>query len=202
MAEPASVAPEKLTFHEFLERYADVRAEYVEGEVLPMSPVRREHDDLQGFLVSLLRHFAEAHDLGEVHGDNYLMRNPDSGYGRVPDLMFVRRENLTKLRDTHLEGPADLVVEIVSPESRERDRGTKFYEYEQMGVEEYWLIDPVRHQVEFYVRDVEGFYQAVPLDREGRYESRAMSGLWLEVGWLFSSPRPRLREVLRAWGLV
>lgn len=55
---------------------------------------------------------------------------------------FVAEEHLDRLQEMHLEGPADLVVEIVSPESRLRDRGEKFAEYELAGVSEYWLLDP------------------------------------------------------------
>lgn len=46
------------------------------------------------------------------------------------------------MKETYLDGPADLVVGIVSPDSVGRDRGEKFYEYAQGGVPEYWLIDP------------------------------------------------------------
>ena len=55
-------------------------------------------------------------------------------------------EHLDRLTDSHLSGPADLVVEIVSPDSLGRDRGDKFAEYEAASIPEYWLIDPVRQQ--------------------------------------------------------
>lgn len=55
---------------------------------------------------------------------------------------FVASEHLDRLKETYLDGPADLVVGIVSPDSVGRDRGEKFYEYAQGGVPEYWLIDP------------------------------------------------------------
>ena len=50
-----------------------------------------------------------------------------------------------------MDGPADVVIEIISTGSRSTDRRTKFAEYEQLGVPEYWLIDPLRRQAEFYV---------------------------------------------------
>ena len=70
--------------------------------------------------------------------------------GREPDILFIAREHLDRFRDTYLDGPADLVVEIISRDSRARDRGDKFYEYEQGGVREYWLLDYLRRQAEFY----------------------------------------------------
>lgn len=68
--------------------------------------------------------------------------------GRSPDLPLVRRGNLGRLRDADLDGPADLGVEIISPESRVRDRGEQFDEYDAVGVKEYWLIDPLRRKEE------------------------------------------------------
>ena len=49
-------------------------------------------------------------------------------------------ERLDRVHRTYLDGPADLVVEIVSPESAGRDRGEKYYEYEAAGIPEYWLL--------------------------------------------------------------
>ncbi|MEW6209961.1 MAG: Uma2 family endonuclease, partial [Acidobacteriota bacterium] len=101
-----------------------------------------------------------------------------------------------------LDGPADLVIEVISPESRARDRGDKFYEYEQGGVREYWLIDPLRRQAEFYQLKEDGIYRPASADEEGIYHSRALDGLWIRVEWLWLDPMPMLMDVLRQWGLV
>lgn len=67
--------------------------------------------------------------------------------GREPDLLFLARENLDRLKAPYLEGPADLAVEIVSSESRLRDRGEKLAEYEAGGVREDWILDPGQQRV-------------------------------------------------------
>ena len=120
--------------------------------------------------------------------------------GREPDILFVSREHIDRLKETHLEGPADLVVEIINPESCARDRGEKFYEYEQGGVREYWLIDPLRRQAEFYRRDEDGIYRFMPADKEGIFRSLVLEGLWLKVDWLWKLPT--LLSVLKEWKLV
>ncbi len=51
------------------------------------------------------------------------------------------------------DGPPDLVVEVISPESVGGDRGEKFHEYEGAGIAEYWLVDPQREVLEVYVLD-------------------------------------------------
>jgi Uma2 family endonuclease len=121
--------------------------------------------------------------------------------GRAPDLMFVARERQALLGQNRLNGPADLVVEVISPDSVTRDRVTKFAEYEQGGVREYWLPDPNVRQADFFRLDAEGRYQPISVDEDGVFRSNVLAGLWLRVDWLWE-PRPPLIEILRDWGLV
>lgn len=94
------------------------------------------------------------------------------------------------LKSTYLDGPADLMVEIISPESVARDRGEKFVEYQAAGIPEYWVIDPQLRQAEFYHLDVHGNYQLIPPDEHGAYRSRAIAGVWLSVARLWQEPLP------------
>ena len=106
------------------------------------------------------------------------------------------------MKSTYLDGPADLVVEVITPDSRARDRGEKFYEYEQGGVREYWLIDPLRKQAEFYQPGADGIYRLVPVGENSVYCSAVLNGLWLKVDWLWQDPLPPLLSVLKEWRLV
>ncbi len=200
---PTSVAPPtKLTYEEFLEKTSDgTWAEWVNGEVITMT-VSNDHMDLVFFLVALFRHFAETNQLGRVFGEPFQMKTGPELPGRAPDVFFVAQANLSKLKKNYFDGPADLVVEIISPESRVRDRGEKFYEYEQGGVREYWLIDPQRKQAEFYQLGEEGIYHTAFVGSEGIYHSVVLKGLWIKVEWLWQEPLPPLLDVLREWGLV
>ena len=101
------------------------------------------------------------------------------------------------LREVYLDGPADLVVEVVSPSSGPRDRGDKFYEYEAGGVPEYWLVDPAR-----VYRLKERRYQSVRSDDEGLVYSEAMPGFWLKEAWLWQDPLPRVLNVLKRWKVL
>lgn len=191
-----------LSYDEFLEQCDGQHMEWVDREVVPMSPVSNRHQDVAGFLLAALRFYAEARHLGEVRNEPYQMKPGPALPGRAPDIFFVANTHLSWMKKTFLDGPADLVVEIISPESRARDRGDKFYEYEQGGVPEYWLLDPVREQAEFYQLGADGIYRPVALDAQGRYDSAALPGLWLQADWLWETPLPPLMTVLKAWGLV
>jgi Uma2 family endonuclease len=192
--------PSKMTFQEFLDRVdEDTLAEWVAlpgeetGEVVMTSPASSRHQDISDFLTSVMRSYVESRSLGVLRSAPFQMKLKHSS--REPDLLFVRQEHLERLKDTYLDGPADLAVEIVSPESVGRDRGEKFYEYAQGGVPEYWLIDPQTQWAEFYQLQETYYYQAFS-GRQGRYQALALPGFWLQVEWLWQEPLPSIIRTL------
>lgn len=194
----------KLTYEEFLAWCDDdTWAEWVDGEVVMLSPTSERHEDLRRFLEAILGIFVEQRGLGRVLGASFQMRLPEPvKSGRQPDLLFIAADRLACLKETYLDGPADLVVEIISPESRLRDRGEKFAEYEMGGVREYWLLDPDRREADFFRLDPRGRYRLVEADRQGWYESAAVPGFRLRVEWLWQVPTPRILDVVRELGLL
>jgi Uma2 family endonuclease len=118
------------------------------------------------------------------------MRLHEPPRGREPDILFVAQANLGRITKQYLDGPADLVVEVISPESSGRDRGDKFYEYEMAGVREYWLIDPQREQVEFSRLDAQGHYTLALGGHTGEYTSIVIPGLTLDATWFWQDPLP------------
>ena len=193
----------RMTFEEFLE-WCDEKtfAEWVDGEVILMSPVSLAHQDLAAFLAALLRLFVEANNRGLVLTAPFLMKLAVRPSGREPDVMFIARERLGNLKNVYLDGPADLAIEVISPESRPRDRKDKYYEYQQAGVREYWWFDPIRQEVQFYRLNDEGLYTVVPVGEDGIFRSAVLEGLWLKVDWLWQEPLPQLMYILKEWGLV
>ena len=179
----------------------DTWAEWVDGEGVMVSPASDRHQDLVRFLTSVLSVFAEARALGVIRPAPFQMKLGLDLPGREPDVLFVARERLSRLKATHLEGAADLVVEIISPESVLRDRGEKFAEYALGGVREYWLIDPQRQQADFYLLDARGRYRLTEPDAAGVYRSQALPEFWLKVEWLWQEPLPKILDVLREVGV-
>ncbi|MGY4706917.1 Uma2 family endonuclease [Candidatus Bipolaricaulota sp. J31] len=199
----ADAPAKKITYPEFLAWCdEDTWAEWVDGEVIVLSPASNKHQDLVRFLVQVIGAFAEAKNLGVVRPAPFSMYLPELNRARGPDILFIATENLNRLKETHLEGPADLVVEIVSPESRLRDRGEKFAEYELAGVREYWVIDPDEKRADFFVLGPDGRYERRKQDETGIYRSEVLLGFWLKVEWLWRDPLPPVLEVLKELELI
>lgn len=184
------------TFEEFIEWVdEDTSAEWVDGEVIFMSPASTRHQLIIGLLAAVLRAFVEFHHLGVVLSAPYKMKL--GRYGPEPDLLFVSNENSDRVRDTFLDGPADLVIEVISFESIGRDRGRKFIAYEAAGIPEYWLLDPEREVAEFYQLSDNGRYHLVQSADDGRYSSQVLPGFWLNANWLWQIPLPPVLDILR-----
>ena len=194
---------ETLSFEEFLQRYDDTHAEWVNGEAIPKMPVSVIHQRLSRFLYTLLSVWAEYHQIGEVYHPPLLVRLPlpeGKEVAREPDIVVILNSNPGRFAENYFDGAPDLIVEIVSPASRHTDRFVQYEEYETAGVPEYWLIDPERRYAEFFQRDEAGLYRTAFSGSEGVYRSRVLEGFWLEVGWLWQ--RPPLREILKQVGLT
>jgi Uma2 family endonuclease len=58
-----------------------------------------------------------------------------------PDLAIVRQSRVELLSRRGIEGPPDVVVEILSPSSKGQDEFLKKSIYSRFGIPEYWLID-------------------------------------------------------------
>ena len=166
-----------------------------------MSPTSIQHNRLQKFLSHVLNEFVEEHKLGEVFGEQVEMRLGAQRY--VPDVSFVASEHLDRVKPTRIEGPADLVVEITSPDTAGRDWGVKMRDYEQAGVREYWLVNPLVEQIQVYVLGGEGKYVALAPDETGAYRSTVLPGLHVLPRWLWpgADQKPDVRAALRALGL-
>ena len=180
-----------MTYEQFLDwADEDTLAEWVGGEIVMTSPASVRHQLVKNFILSVLAPFVAIHDLGVVLDAPFQMKLPTSG--REPDIFYIAKAHAPRLHPTRIDGPADLVVEIISDESVDRDRRIKFEEYQAGGVREYWLIDPRsgHERADFYQLDVGGRYQLIPVDQAGVYHSRAVPDFWLRVSWLWRQPLP------------
>jgi len=200
MSPPKQIA-EKITYEEFLLKYMDVHAEWVDGEVIQLMTASDRHQDLVRWLIAILSFFVETYDLGWLRPAPFNMKMPHINRGREPDILFVTTERQHIVQTAHLSDAADLVIEIASPESVGRDRGEKFVEYEAAGVREYWLIDPDRQQAEFYHLADDERYRLISTG-DGLFHSEVLPHFWLKVEWLWQEPLPKVLDVVRQLGLL
>lgn len=198
LTEPKNIQAENslppMTFEEFLKfGDEDTWAEWIDGEIIIMYSASSKHQDIVGFLQTILRIYLETHHLGKVFSAPFAMKLEKERRGREPDLLFVSNENKHLIEPTFLNGAADIVVEVISPESIGRDRGEKFVEYESAGVKEYWLIDYERKRAEFYELDEEGLYRL--MQTNGIFRSKIIEGFFLRENWFWQENLPTIEAL-------
>lgn len=192
-AVPTSDSPltnRRYTFEEFLTTFDGVHAEWLpDGTVEIRMGNNIVHARLVKFILSLLEAYLQQNPTGEAILQGVMQRMGEGLPAREPDLMVVLNENRSRIKQTYLDGPADIVVEIVSPESVERDHGTKLLEYEAGGVGEYWLIDPERRIADI-LEQRDGRLVRRPLDAQGRITSGVLAGFALSPEVFWRDPLP------------
>lgn len=187
-----------MSYEAFLtELNEDVHAEWVNGETIIFMPPKPDHQRVVRFLSQLLGLFIEHFQLGELFFAPIEMKPTPDSNAREPDILFVAQENLHIISNTKLEGPANLVIEVISPESLKRDLDDKRREYEAEGVDEYWIIDsrPGKNTAEFHVLNELGRYRKVEPNPEGIFYSTILPNFYLNVNWLWASPVPNTMEL-------
>jgi Uma2 family endonuclease len=184
------------TFDDFCALVEDgQKADLIDGVIHMASPENTDANDLFMWLGGLMYDFADERELGKVYGTRVAFRL-DKHNGPEPDIGFVRKKRLHLVERGYVRGGPDLAVEIVSPDSVERDYDKKRRQYERAGVREYWIIDEIEQKVTLLRLGKDGKYKEVR-PRKGVLHSKALPGFWLRVEWLWQSPLPKKRTVLR-----
>jgi Uma2 family endonuclease len=184
------------TFEDFCLLVKDgQKADLIDGVIYMASPDNMDANDLFVWLIRLLADIVDINDLGKVNGSRAAYRVNDKN-SPEPDIAFVRRNRTNLVRRGFVNGPPDLAMEIVSPESVERDYETKRELYQDAGVEEYWIVDEVEQKVTLLRLAANGKYREIRL-KKGELHSQVVSGFWIRPEWLWQSPLPKKVDVLK-----
>jgi Uma2 family endonuclease len=160
-----NIIAHNVSFEEYMEHYAEQFTEWVEGMVIKLSPATLIHVKISRFLIFLLDAYLKRMPVAQFLEAPFVMRLQPGKAGREPDLFLVLNERTSLIQNTMLDGPADIAIEIVSPESVDRDLVEKYHEYELYGVREYWIFNPVRKQADFYALGEDNLYRRIePVD--------------------------------------
>lgn len=143
-----------LTYAEYLKLDDDVQFEVIDGQIYNMTPSPS------------VKHQSIAMELSTEF--NLFLRNKSCRVLAEIDVVFCDKEEFSnikewvrpdivivcdknKIRNTHIAGAPDLVVEILSKSSAKADKMIKFNRYQSAGVKEYWIVDPAHETIDVYV---------------------------------------------------
>ena len=171
--------------------YEEGLAEWIDGEAFLYMSAKYPHQRIVSFLTTFLNAALGASGKATVLGGPYAMSSGAGKPGREPDIMVVSAAHHGRLKAAFLDGNPDLVIEVVSDDSDERDYVTKFREYATNGIAEYWIVDSREgHEgARFFALD-SGAYVERQTEADGMYRSTAFPTLRLRPAWFFEDPPP------------
>ena len=174
----------KFTYEDYLNTPEDKRYELLDGELVPAPAPGELHQSVSILLGSKLFQFASEHSLGRVYNAPFDVVLSDVDVVQ-PDLLFVSNERGHIITPANIQGAPDLVVEILSPSTAERDRTFKRTLYAKHGVNEYWMVDITAKDITVLLLDERG-YEVVDTYGEGEtLTSPTLQGFTLNIGDLF-----------------
>jgi Uma2 family endonuclease len=158
--------------------------EFINGEVIMHSPALNRHLMATKRLFQLMNVHCLASVGGEVHVEKAMTSFPRNDY--EPDICYFGIAKAALIMPDTLRFPIpDLVVEVLSPSTEERDRGVKFNDYASHGVGEYWIIDPVAESVELHRLGPDNQYPPVVRQTDGLITSDVIPGFEISVRAIF-----------------
>jgi Uma2 family endonuclease len=163
------------------------RYEVIRGCLYVTSTFTAEHQFALLELACSLRAFIGAEKIHTILLAPFDIKLPSGIANPVePDMMFFRKGNRPARGSAFFEGVPDLLAEVLSPETCERDRTIKLEAYEEAGAPEYWLLDPDAHTVEVYVLEKgKGYTEPVRGGDGDEIWSSVLQGFRVKVADLF-----------------
>lgn len=187
MPHQATAGPERpATWADFVGLPEDDLRELVDGELVEVELPGKQHEQVVAALTHLLYGWAQAHDAGHVLTSGYKVRVSEMR-GVMPDVQLLSKDTWGAAADGGLEtGRPELVVEVVSATSRRYDRVVKLRWYADIGVPEYWIVDPEARTVEQLVLREGAYSIACTAAGEDTFRPQGWPGLEVTLAPLWA----------------
>ncbi len=188
----ADAAPKLYNWDEYSQWNDGQRWEIVGGEAYAMSPAPTlRHQRIQAELTSWFNDYFRGKPCQVFPAPTDVKLSETDVV--QPDLLVVCDK--TQLKETHVEGPPTLVVEILSPSTASFDRVRKMRLYARSGVKEVWLITPYPWLAEVYVLDGETYRLAQGYEKTDTLVSVIFPDLRIELEKVFDYEIPLHEQV-------
>lgn len=191
------VAERPIPFERFLDMAEGQWLELVDGVIVEKQPVTQvDHERCSRWLYRVAGMYAEKRGLGEMFSSRIMVRTNGFG-GRMPDLLFVRRERLDIVQQKAVYGAPDLIIEIVSPGDRPSDLRALEADYARLGVPELVFVSLRKGEIRHLHLTNDGSYDESVLT-SGPVAFDSLDGLTLQAEWILNEPRPDEFDTLSA----
>ena len=163
--------------------HENVKAEFINGEIVYQSPVKQVHWKVSANLSYALLKYTKENNLGEIAVEKAMVSLSRNDY--EPDICFWRKEVADAFTADQMHFPApDFIIEIISPSTEQFDRNEKLIDYAAHQIKEYWIVDPQKKTIEKYLIQDRAYELAEKL-QQGKIYSHTIEGFSIELSEVF-----------------
>ena len=174
----------RFNYQDYLQLPEDKRYEILDGELYLVPTPNTRHQRVSKKIETALIRQVEEKGLGEVFHAPYDVVLSTENVTQ-PDILVVCTERLSIIAEANLPGAPDLVIEVLSPGTRQKDLAIKRKIYARFGVQEYWIVDPDRKTVEVLSWTESGYRTEAVVPATGTLNSALFPGLNLDLAEIF-----------------
>lgn len=151
-----------------------------------MAPApNRYHQTISKNLEFIIHAYLKEHPLGWVYNAPFDVQLTQTNVYQ-PDIVYVARQRESIMTEQGAHGAPNLVVEILSPSTKEFDQGPKLDVYSRVGVEEYWLIDPELKAITVYHFSQDAAHPQATFTQRSVIETDLLPGLKINCSEIFA----------------
>lgn len=181
----------KYTYRDYFSWPDNERWELINGIAYSMTPSpSRIHQKISRELLTIFNAFLSGKKC-EVYSAPFDVRLPESNESDdetttvvQPDILVVCDKS--KLDDKGCRGAPDLIVEILSPSTIQKDMREKFSLYERVRVKEYWMVHPDDKNIMVFILSGDGTYRKPDVYFDGdKINVSVLEGLEVDLGSVF-----------------
>lgn len=184
--------PSLLSYDDYAAIDLDRPAQVVDGCLIMSPSGTPHHQHLIGRIWQPLDVYARAHGGAAFFAPLDVVLSAERPAQILqPDVMYLSPAHRSRIGPTNIQGPPDVVVEVLSPSNFRLDVGRKRELYAQFGVAEYWTVPLHADRIEVLVLGTDGRYgKAMIFEPGDQLTSEAMPGLALDLAAVFEGLEP------------
>jgi Uma2 family endonuclease len=142
-------SPIEFTYEDYCNLPEDKRYEIIEGKIHMVPAPVPFHQRVSRRISLTIESFVSKNNLGEIFYSPIDVVLSETNVIQ-PDIVFISKDKLSIIGEKYIEGAPDLVIEILSPSTEQKDRTMKLKLYNTFGVKEYWIASPQGRTIEKY----------------------------------------------------
>ncbi|MFQ5769732.1 MAG: Uma2 family endonuclease [bacterium] len=160
------------------------RYEIIEGELFMTPAPIIKHQNVLRELGKHIDNFVVTHNLGIV-----FLAPCDVILSKTnivqPDIIFISKENRVMIKEKNIQGAPDLLIEITSPNTKERDLVLKKKLYAKFGVKEYWIVFMQEEMVKIWKLEDDAIILDGVFEKQDILKSSLVKGLEIKLSEVF-----------------